>query len=230
MNWLYGSLWGKLLRAPLKLMPNSAILPILSGPLRGLRWKVGAGFDAHWLGLYESEKVCTFQASLRAGDVVWDMGANVGYYSLLASKAIGPTGRVFAFEPLPDNLRFLALHLKENRANNVTIISKALGRTAGCVQFARGATRSQGRITDKGEFSVELIGGDEEIAAGRLPAPQVIKMDIEGGELEAIPGMELALANARAVFIATHGPEARALVESLGGYQCLETDEYVRTN
>ena len=53
-------------------------------------------------------------------------------------------------------------------------------------------------------------------------------MDIEGGELDAVPGMRTALESARTVFIATHGPEARALVESLGGYRCLEVDEYAR--
>lgn len=228
MSWLYGSLWGKLLRAPLKLVPKSTVVPILSGPLRGLRWKVGAGFDAHWLGIYESAKAALFQANLRPGDTVWDIGANVGYYSLLAGRVVGTGGRVLAFEPLPENLEFLALHLKINHAENLTIIPKALGRTASRAHFARGHTRSEGCVAEKGEFGVDVIGGDEEIDAGRLRAPDVIKMDIEGGELDAIPGIRAALKRARTVFIATHGPEARALVESLGGYRSFETDEFIR--
>jgi len=228
MSWLYGSLWGKLLRSPLKLVPKSAVIPIFSGPLRGFRWKVGAGYDAHWLGIYESEKARAFQASLRPGDTVWDIGANVSYYSLVASAAVGPRGRMFAFEPLPDNLDYLGFHVKTNKAGNVTVVPKVLGRTAGRAHFACGRSRSQGRVAEAGEFEVELIGGDEEIAAGRLHAPDVIKMDIEGGELDAIPGMRGALERARAVFIATHGPAARALVESLGGFRGIEVDEYVR--
>lgn len=77
-------------------------------------------------------------------------------------------------------------------------------------------------------FGEPIVGGHEEIAAGRLRAPDVIKMDIEGGELEAIPGRRTAWQNARTVFIATHGPEARALVESPGGLRSIELDESVR--
>lgn len=228
MTWFYRTLFGKLLRAPLKLVPKSAVVPILNGPLRGMHWMVGAGFDAHWLGIYESEKAGAFQASRKPGDTVWDIGANVNDYLLLASVAVGADGRVLDFDPLPENLGFLRFHLERNRAENVNAIPKALGRTADCAHFARGQTRSEGHIAGSGEFTVTVIGGDEEIAAARLSAPDVIKMDIEGGELEALPGLRGALLHARTVFVATHGPEALALVESLGGFRCIEVDEYVR--
>src|SRR5579862_7724955 len=99
-SWL-----GKLLRAPLRLIPRSAVLPILQGPLRGKKWVVGSGNHGCWLGSYEHDKQSLFQKTVRTGDIVYDVGANAGFYSLLASVLVGEKGQVYAFEPLPANLR-----------------------------------------------------------------------------------------------------------------------------
>src|ERR1700745_973314 len=89
---------GKLLRAPLRLIPRSTVLPILQGPLRGKKWTAGSGSHGCWLGSYEYHKQRALQQELKVGNVVYDIGANVGFYTLLASVMIGDTGYVYSFE------------------------------------------------------------------------------------------------------------------------------------
>lgn len=104
------SFLGKFLRKTLDLIPNGSEVRILRGPLRGKKWIKGAGVNSYWLGSYENEKVKIFKKFVKKGRVVFDIGANVGYYSLLAANLVGPSGKVFAFEPLRSNFE----HLKKN--------------------------------------------------------------------------------------------------------------------
>jgi len=83
------SLVGRALRLPLRAIPKGLAMPILQGPARRLRWVVGAGLHGNWLGMYESEKVQTFAALLREGDVVYNIGAHAG---LLHSHRRPPGG------------------------------------------------------------------------------------------------------------------------------------------
>ena len=81
----YRSFVGKLARLPLRLIPKKAVLPILQGQLRGKKWVVGAGNHSYWLGSYEMHKRQAFEREVKPGMVVFDVGANVGFYSLLAA-------------------------------------------------------------------------------------------------------------------------------------------------
>ena len=85
----YQSFLGRLLRLPLRLIPKGMILPILQGRMRGKKWVVGAGEHGYWLGSYELEKRKAFERIITPGSVVYDIGANVGYFSLLASVLVG---------------------------------------------------------------------------------------------------------------------------------------------
>jgi len=80
-------------------IPRSVRVPILQGPLRGKCWIVGSATHGCWLGSYEAVKQSAFAASVKAGGVTYDVGANVGFYTLLASALAGPRGHVFASSP-----------------------------------------------------------------------------------------------------------------------------------
>lgn len=90
---------------------NEVILPILSGPLRGARWIVGSGRRAFWLGTFERHFQKTIADSIGVNSVFYDIGANLGFYSLLAARC---GSRVLAFEPLPDNVARLRRHARLN--------------------------------------------------------------------------------------------------------------------
>jgi FkbM family methyltransferase len=230
---------GKLLRAPLRLVPPGMRVRVLQGPLRGCRWIAGSASHGCWLGTYEKAKQQLVARLLRPGDVVFDVGANVGLYTLLASLRVGPEGRVVAFEPLPGNLDYLAQHLELNRVKNVEVVGAAVGRARGHSSFVAAGSRSMGRLGSGGSLEVDVVCLDDLVASGRVPPPDLIKMDIEGGEVEALVGAQTVLREHRpTVVLATHGWEKhqeclrllrgfRYEVEALSGGDVEATDELI---
>lgn len=199
---------GRLLRAPLRVLPNGMVVRILQGPARGNRWVVGAASHGCWLGTYEREKQAIVAALLRPDEVAFDVGANVGLYTLLASRRVGPGGRVVAFEPLPGNLDYLRRHLELNDVRNVEVVAAAVGRAAGRASFLAARSRSMGRLDGGGGLDVEVVRLDSLLESGRVPPPRLVKMDIEGGEVDALLGAEVLLRVHRPiVLLATHGWE-----------------------
>ncbi len=223
MNWTSisnTSFFGKILRLPLRLIPARAVLPILQGPLRGKKWIAGSGNNGYWLGSYEMEKCVRFAEAVPSGGVVFDLGGNVGYYSLISAVRAGPDGRVFVFEPLPRNLDFLRRHLALNRIGNVTVIDAAVSERSGTVHFAEDASTSKGRIGKGGTLEVKSIALDDWIDRGLLPAPDLLKIDIEGAELLALRGARRMLAAKHPpIFLSTHSgqvhKECLVFLESL---------------
>jgi FkbM family methyltransferase len=214
---------GRTLRAVLQLLPENLVVPILQGRLRGKRWIVGAGVHGYWLGSYEWEKRQAFEAAVPRGAVVYDVGANVGYYTLLAAELAGPSGSVIAFEPVARNLRYLETHLSLNHIGNAMISRAAAWDRTGSVRFDPGPGNSQGSAGDSGPTEVSAITLDDFRVREDVPFPTVIKMDIEGGEYRALKGAtEILTRAAPTIFLATHGAEVhRSCCDLLGclGYE-----------
>lgn len=151
-------------------------------------------------------KQLAFARWLAPGQVVYDLGANVGFYTLLAAKRVGPTGWVHAFEPLPENVWFLQRHVLLNQLNNVSIHPCAVSNVGGKQRFAIGEDRSTGRLDESGRLDVDGLTLDEFVFKLRNPLPQVIKIDVEGAEARALVGAHRVLAAAKpTIFLATHG-------------------------
>jgi FkbM family methyltransferase len=212
------SMVGRALRLPLRLIPAAAVVPVLQGPLRGARWVVGSSTHGCWLGTYEHDKQGAFAGAIRPGGVLFDVGAHVGFYTLLGARLARPGGRVVAFEPLPRNLAYLRKHLRLNRIDNVTVIDAAVGATDGIAAFREGpgagrpssaaASSSMGRLAEQGEHTVRVVGLDDMVQGGSIPPPSVIKIDVEGGEVGVLRGARAVLeANRPTIFLATHGPD-----------------------
>ncbi|MDW8002917.1 MAG: FkbM family methyltransferase [Deltaproteobacteria bacterium] len=200
------TLFGKLLRLCLKFVPDGTIVPILQGKLRGKKWIVGSSNHGCWLGSYEYEKQRLFCQFVSEGDIVFDIGAHVGFYTLLASVLVGERGRVFAFEPLPENVKMLQTHLRINKVNNVTVLELAVTDRDGVSFFELGESSSTGRLSERGHLKVQVSSIDSLVQEAVVPAPSLIKMDIEGAEFEALQGASGILRERRPViFLATHG-------------------------
>ena len=173
---------GKLLRFPLKLIPPKTVIPILQGGLRGKKWVVGSSNHGCWLGSYEYNKQKEFVRYVREGDIVFDVGAHAGFYTLLASTLVGQKGKVFAFEPLPSNLYNLRRHLTLNKTSNVEVVDSAVTQKDGRVHFRDdGAGSSTSAVIQDGGIEVKSISLDS-FCQERNCVPNLIKMDIEGGE------------------------------------------------
>jgi FkbM family methyltransferase len=195
-----------LLRLPLELIPRSTVVPVLWGPLRGARWIVGAGNHVAWLGLYEHQKQQTFTRLVRPGSVVYDIGAHAGFYTLLASRLVGETGQVVAFEPLPRNIDFLKAHLRLNDVRNVRVLAAAVGDHEGPSSFQEHSSSYMGRLGAGQHLRVLTVAIDQLVDRGEIPPPDWIKLDIEGGELHALQGAQATLERYHpGIFLATHG-------------------------
>ena len=193
------SLIGRALRLPLRLIPSSATLPILQGRLRGQRWIVGSAEHGCWLGSYEYAKRVVIERVVMPGNVVFDVGANVGYYTLLASLLVGRAGKVFAFEPVRKNLAYLERHLRINGVSNVTVIDKAVSDRDGYVSFVDGPSASMGHFAETGGYQVPTVAIDSLVERGELPLPDFMKIDVEGAELLVLRGAKRTIEQARPV-------------------------------
>jgi len=206
-----GSRLGRALRFVLRLVPGKAVVPVLQGPLRGALWIKGASVNGTWLGSYEAEKQSRFAEVVKRGDVVLDLGANVGFYTLMAARLVGPGGLVIAMEPLPGNLRLLYAHLGLNGVANVSVLPYAVAEKGGVMAFEEAESNAMGRLGEGGALEVRTVRLDDLFAGAGAPVPTVVKMDIEGAEADALAGGERFFREARPkIFLATHGREVHA--------------------
>jgi FkbM family methyltransferase len=202
----YDRLLGRVVRWPLRLVPAGAVVRVLRGPARGARWIAGAGPHGMWLGHYERQIAASLALRLSKGAVFYDVGANAGYYSVMGCRLVGPEGRVLAFEPIPANVSLLRRHLELNRCQNCEVIEAAVAGVSGTATFADHDDRFTGRLAVEGSRRVRAVTIDELVGEEGLPPPSVIKMDIEGGESEALAGARRTLIDSRpAIILATHG-------------------------
>lgn len=140
---------------------------------------------------YEENYDQEFAKQLRPGDCVWDVGANVGYYTRRFAERVGSEGRVFAFEPSPHN--FARLQAECEALSNVTILNMGLGSEDSILAFEQGDDDlgATSRIVESGASgtTVEVRAGTSALAAGLASPPNVVKIDVEGFEYEVITGL-----------------------------------------
>ena len=225
------SLAGRALRIPLRLIPANAPVPILQGPLRGKLWVKGSSDNGCWLGSFEYDKQRLMSSMLHPGDTMYDVGANVGYYTLLASHSVGPTGHVIAFEPLPANVRLVQRHLRLNRVRNVEVQEVAVSERDGHARFAPHASNAMGKLSESGTVEVRMVSLDSIVTSARFPDPRLLKVDVEGAELGVLRGAARLLQRARpSILLATHGAEVhRQCCDFLrgAGYSLRPIDESI---
>jgi len=203
------SLVGRVLRAPLRLMPRELAVPVVQGPLRGARWVVGSSTHGCWLGCYEAANQAACVRLVRRGMTVYDLGAHVGFYSLLFSRLVGPDGVVHAFEPVERNISYLKRHLRLNRTMNVRVEEFAVTRQSGTFSFDSSLGVSMGRVvpcTAAATSRVPAVSLDDFVYARGYEPPDLIKMDVEGGEADVLTGMSRLLAErAPLLLVSVHG-------------------------
>src|SRR4051812_3298830 len=111
------SWFGKMIRLPIRLIPDNTVLTILSGSLKRKKFIKGSHNISIALGTYEKKQSIEFTAHTGKSKVFWDLGAHVGYYSLLYHFH-NTGGQIFAFEPSDVNAALFHKHMKLNKIEN----------------------------------------------------------------------------------------------------------------
>ena len=201
--------------------------PVVKGPLRGSRFILGSfdgaggGASVYW-DLSEPEQTRAFTRIVKPGYKVFDIGANVGYYTILASRLVGAEGLVASFEPVPRNLAFLERHIELNKCANVRVFPYACSDRNGTVDFGLGTGPATGGLHGRGHETlvVDSVSLDE-LSDREGLAPDVLKIDVEGAEELVLIGASGMIQKALpAIFLSTHSPELRGAclerLEALG--------------
>lgn len=211
-----------------------SVIQVAAGAIAGLQVELDLHSEKdYWLGTYEIELQEALTRLVKPGMVAYDVGANIGYISLILASLAGPGGRVFAFEALPDNVRRLRKNLELNQmSDRVSVTPEAVIDRSGKVSFLVGPSGGMGKaegsagrqdVAYQQAIQVSGLALDEFVYQQGNPPPQLVKMDIEGGEVLALPGMLRLIREARPlVLLELHGPEAaRCAWESLkpAGYR-----------
>lgn len=163
----------------------------------GFRYKADLG---DWLGqyvyltgVYEPPTSRVIAALLHSGDTFIDVGANSGYFTLLASRRIGPTGRVFSFEPVPSMRKRLMENISLNAMSNVSIHDVAVSNTVGVLPLFEGPEGHKGisslRHIDNSAATIEVKTAPLDSLRETLSTVKLVKIDVEGAEQLVLEGM-----------------------------------------
>lgn len=162
-------------------------------------------------GIYEPFETELFQKVLKPGMTVVDVGANIGYYTLLAARRVGPKGRVLAFEPDPVNYGLLRKNLEVNGYRNVALVNQALSNKKGKAKlYLNPANRGDHRVYDSGDGrrSVTIRTAILDSFIGKKKV-DLIKMDIQGAEALALAGMKRTIRSSKGLKLFTEfSPES----------------------
>jgi FkbM family methyltransferase len=161
---------------------------------------------------WNDEEYSAFRATAHPGQVILEAGANVGCYTLLFAQWVGPSGRVFAFEPDPVAFEGLRRHVTMNSVDDrVTVLPEAVtdgsaARVRLLLGESSGVSRVAARDPGMGSRGVDVAATSiDRFCAERAITPDVIKIDVEGAELSVLRGARRTLAAA--------GPRLQLFVE-----------------
>ena len=172
-------------------------------------------------GQREKEHRLILNRALKPGMTVFDIGANIGYYALMESRIVGKNGRVVAIEPSPDNIALLQRNLALNGVENITVRQGAVSDRPDTRQFFLAEQSNLHTFHPEGSAASQLSGTTIDVETTTVPdlaaefgPPDLMRMDVEGHEVEVLNGMLEAVergAMAPMILFETHltryGPE-----------------------
>jgi FkbM family methyltransferase len=188
-------------------------LRVRRGAMAGVRINLGGSFLRYLTGDAEPEVQQALGELVKPGQTVYDVGANIGFFTILCSRLVGPQGRVYAFEPIPQNLVTLRHNIELNGLTNVVIVEKALSSSTGTAEMfvspwsafhslnVDGATKQDNHGSEAGEISVETVTLDEFVQGDDVRTPDLLKIDVEGAELIVVEGMRETLRSAQPLLL-----------------------------
>jgi len=175
-------------------------------------------------GSWEPHLVACFRRICRQGSIAFDIGANVGYHTLMLAQLVGPGGACYAFEPNSENCRLILLGTEKNGFANVKLMPIALSDQPGWAYFSPhigsngGFATRNAELTDGCGVVVPMFMLDDL----RLPPPDMIKVDVEGAEYRVLRGAEKSIGRSRPAIVSEFSLEMTSRVSGVSGAQYLE--------
>jgi FkbM family methyltransferase len=186
-------------------------LKLFKGVTKQIKYKNNIIFELHiddwiqeslfFIGKYEETELQFIERSLNNGNVFIDIGANIGLYTLLASKLVGEEGKVFAFEPFSKNFHSLKKNVSLNRSKNILLENLAVAETNKQIEIfyndqisnfgIASSYLTQNNMCEK----IDAVSIDNYLNKHTVKELSFIKIDIEGGEYPALLGMKETLTN-----------------------------------
>ncbi len=179
-----------------RLVMARRVVTVRTGPAAGLRIGLHLASADYGAGTNESPVQQVFVDHLRPGQVVYDIGANVGFFALLGARLVGVDGAVHAFEASPRCARALERNKARNHFEQISIHPVAVRGRAGPVELFQGRHPGGATVSERDRpadlRSVAIVPGltiDGLVDQQGLPPPNLVKIDVEGAEVEVIRGM-----------------------------------------
>lgn len=215
-----------------KVMPAEILeVQVRSGLAQGTTILINPRSEKYyWSGTYEPAVQAALADLLEDGDVMWDVGAHIGFHTAIASRLVGVNGEVVAFEPFGPNLVRLERLVALNRMDNVKIRPVAVSGTTGSTPFHVASSTSMGRLTPgaaaTGDIQVRTTTLDNELAAHRPPV--LVKIDVEGAEAAVLGGAASLLSEVRPRLIVEllTADAAASAQEMLPQYRFIKLDDH----
>lgn len=197
---------------------DGCVRRILFGPSRGQTYRIFPKYGlAPIFGSWEPDLQHLMVKVIKTGQTAYDVGANYGIHTLLMSRLVGPDGCVCAFEPHPRIHGSCRENIELNRICNVKLLNVGLGATAGDMSYSEAHHEGAGHFvaSSAGVASMTLRCEtiDGLVAAGTIPPPDFIKIDVEGFEGNVLAGAKVTAQEHRPTFaIDLHTPEQDVLI------------------
>lgn len=169
---------------------------IRDGVAKGMRIGLKNADRDYVSGVKEAPVQAALARHIRAGDVVFDIGSNIGFVTLIAARLVGDAGQIYAFEPLPDNVACLRRNLQANGIRNCTVYELALGDHAGAADLLLSKHSGGNTIAPEdrppdfsGTLPIRVETADDLVRSGKVKPPEFVKIDVEGAEMRVLRGM-----------------------------------------
>lgn len=207
-------------RMLLRLLSNGPLGPLGRQWLRRRVWTIedgkGAGLKLRFpqnldyiSGTSELPVQEALVQRLRSGEVFYDVGSNMGFFSLVAARQVGASGCAYAFEPVAENAAFVRENARLNHLENLKLFEVAVGRESGSAELLLtdwdgGASLSSSAVKPAEPVArrkVRMVALDDFVAAENLRMPSFVKIDVEGVELAVLQGMARTIAAAKPVLL-----------------------------
>jgi FkbM family methyltransferase len=216
MNAIFGKLWalkkrGQLGRALIyKFLFYTKLGPLFSFATQGIRLRLFPSdmtFEA-WKSPanYRTADKDFLERVLKPGDLVVDVGANIGMISIRSAKLVGQSGRVIAIEPNPIIAPFCKENTRLNDLENVTVFQTALGAQEGFTSFNCDRSDDCSRVTESGAVTVPITTLDKVMEIDPKREIDLLKIDVEGYEFEVMGGAVRTLQRTRLIYIEVDAP------------------------